>query len=267
MKETGYIFDIKKYSINDGPGIRTTVFFKGCPLNCLWCHNPESRNLKPEKIEPSDRWSYYSYSCSRDSIGMEVTADKVFEEILKDAPFYDQSGGGVTFSGGEPLMQPDFLMKLLQMCRQSNIHTAVDTSGYAPFELFESIYDYTDLFLFDIKIADEQLHKKYTGVSNKLIIANLKKLTSFGKKIFIRIPVIPSINDSKENINKIIEMISALKNIESINLLPYHNSAKGKYRKLNKEYHLSGIESPSSREIEKILGAFTSAGLPATVGG
>lgn len=267
MKETGYIFDIKKYSINDGPGIRTTVFFKGCPLNCLWCHNPESRNPKPEKIVPSDRWGYYSYSCSSDIIGREVTAGEVFTEILKDVPFYDQSNGGATFSGGEPLMQPEFLIKLLKMCRDSNIHTAVDTSGYSSFALFEAIYDYTDLFLFDIKIADDELHKKYTGVSNKLIIENLKKLTSMGNRTLIRIPVIPSINDNEENIKKIVDIISSLKQIQGINLLPYHNSAEGKYRKLDKEYKLSGVHSLSNEMMEKALFAFTSAGLPASIGG
>ena len=118
MKETGYIFDIKRYSINDGPGIRTTVFFKGCPLDCLWCHNPESRQLKPEKIESSDRWGYYTWSCAKDIIGKEVTPPEIFEEIRKDIPFYNESGGGVTFSGGEPLMQPEFLFNLLKMCKE-----------------------------------------------------------------------------------------------------------------------------------------------------
>jgi pyruvate formate lyase activating enzyme len=267
MKETGYIFDIKKYSINDGPGIRTTIFFKGCPLNCLWCHNPESQQLKPEKIDSSGRWNYYSYSCSSSTIGKEITPIEVFTEIKKDIPFYNESGGGATFSGGEPLMQPEFLLRLLKLCKEHNIQTAVDTSGYASYKIFEAIEDHTDLFLFDIKIADEELHKKYTGVSNKLITENLTKLSSRVNKIIIRIPVIPSVNDDDININKIINLLSSLSGYREVNLLPYHNSAKEKYGKLGKEYKLSELHSSSIESIKQTSEAFQRAGIPVTIGG
>jgi pyruvate formate lyase activating enzyme len=179
MEEKGFIFDIKKYSINDGPGIRTTVFLKGCPLNCLWCHNPESRNMKPERISASSySWNFYSQSCDPEIIGREASTNEIFGEIKKDIPFYEESSGGVTFSGGEPLLQINFLKSLLTICKTSGIHTAVDTSGYVPYANFETILSLTDLFLFDIKIVSEELHHKYTGVSNKLIMENLQKLTS-----------------------------------------------------------------------------------------
>jgi pyruvate formate lyase activating enzyme len=267
MSETGYIFDIKKYSINDGPGIRTTVFLKGCPLNCIWCHNPESHNMQPEMIEMSKRWTIYSHSESPDKIGRIASASEIFTEIKKDILFYKESDGGVTFSGGEPMMQTGFLKLLLQMCKEENISTAVDTSGYTEINNFELIYDLTDIFLFDLKVVNEEEHLKYTGLSNSLILSNLKALTDKGDKVIIRVPVIPGINDSEENISEIINLISSLKQLRQINLLPFHNSAAAKYKRINKPYRLNGIETPSAGYMDSLKQKFEAAGSTVIIGG
>jgi pyruvate formate lyase activating enzyme len=267
MRETGYIFDIKKYSVNDGPGIRTAVFFKGCPLNCWWCHNPESQHMKPEKIQwNSLSWSIYSQSCSSDVIGKLVKTEEVMAEIIKDIPFYEESGGGVTFSGGEPMLQLQFLHSLLQLCKEKEIHTAVDTSGFTPYANFRKIYDHTDLFLYDLKIFDDELHKMYTGVSNRTILTNLEKLSSLGNKINIRIPVIPGINDFDDNISRIIDMLKKL-NIKQIDLLPYHSIAQSKYKKLNKEIKVSNISSQTTESLELLKTRFSETGIPVSIGG
>jgi pyruvate formate lyase activating enzyme len=267
MPEIGYIFDIKKFSINDGPGIRTTVFFKGCPLDCWWCHNPESRSLKPEKVEElTYSWSIYSQSCSPEIIGKEAAASEVFYEIEKDLPFYRESNGGATFSGGEPLLQPQFLLSLLSMCKEKDIHTAVDTSGFTNFDNFSLIYNLTDLFLFDLKIMDEEEHRKFTGVSNKVILENLDKLSGMGDKVIVRIPLIPSVNDSEENISRIINYLKE-KNIRQINLLPFHNSASSKYRRLGRENKLPDLFPQDNDEMEKFKKQFSDAGFPVSIGG
>ncbi|MFO7890106.1 MAG: glycyl-radical enzyme activating protein, partial [bacterium] len=206
-KFTGTIFDIKKYSIHDGPGIRTTVFFKGCPLRCWWCQNPESQNTKPDIIPAgiSKRKFHIQYKKDKELIGMEMTAEEVMAEIRKDIIFYDESGGGVTFSGGEPLFQPDFLHQLLFKCKKEDIHTAVDTCGYASREVVERIIPLTDLFLFDLKLMDDQEHKKYTGVDFQPIKDNLIFLSNQNSVISIRIPVIPGITDTKVNLDKMIQ--------------------------------------------------------------
>ncbi|NHZ87227.1 MAG: radical SAM protein, partial [Planctomycetia bacterium] len=167
MNETGIIFDIKKYAIHDGPGIRTTVFFKGCTMECQWCHNPESKNFGIEEFVIKDR---VKKSTKHEIVGYEMTIDEVMEKIEKDRVFYDESNGGVTFSGGEPLVQINFLLELLKVCKKSNIYTVVDTSGEASWKDFEKILNYVDLFLYDLKIIDNELHKKYTGVPNKRVL-------------------------------------------------------------------------------------------------
>jgi pyruvate formate lyase activating enzyme len=267
MSQNGYIFDIKKFSVNDGPGIRTTVFLKGCPLNCWWCHNPESQNMKPEKVnELSYSWSFYSQSCSADIIGKEVTADEVFEELVKDIPFYEESGGGVTFSGGEPMLQLTFLKKLLELCSGKNIQTAVDTTGFTPFSNFDKIYEQTDLFLYDIKIFEDELHKLYTGVSNRIILNNLEKLSMKGNKVILRIPLIPGITDYEDNISKLIAFIKDM-NIREVNLLPYHNSASSKYRRLNKESKLGQLIPQTPEQLTFLKKRFSETGIPVSIGG
>jgi pyruvate formate lyase activating enzyme len=243
------IFDIKKFAIHDGPGIRTTVFFKGCPLDCQWCHNPECK---------SDNADLYA------GLDNDELFRKVFKEIRKDLIFYDQSGGGVTFSGGEPLMQMDLLSELLVASREAGIHTAVDTCGYAKFDNFQRILDRVDLFLYDIKLIDDAAHKKYTDASNDLILDNLRELAKTGKEIRIRVPLIPGITDSDENLTGIARLIQALDNVSTVDLLPYNLFGKSKYRKLEKSHPLDDLQVQSDNELKRMTEIFSSSGLVVT---
>jgi len=256
MADKGIIFDIKKFSIHDGPGIRTTVFLKGCPLQCRWCHNPEGQSPEPETM-----------SGRKKTAGSEVTVDWVIKEIEKDRIFYEQSNGGATFSGGEPLMQPEFLRRLLAACREKKIHTALDTSGYAPPELFRTFFDAADLFLFDCKLIDEQLHKKYTGVSNKTILANLAALDKADKRIFVRYLVVPGITDNTEHIEAAAAVIASLRNVEEVDVLGYHKLAAEKYRRLGKEFTMGTVDAPSDQILETVKKTFERHGLKACIGG
>ena len=255
MKAT--IFDIERNSFVDGPGIRTTVFFKGCNLKCKWCHNPESqapekemmlykdkcigcgkcREVCPNHLKKCDFCCKCELFCVADArriCGKEYTVDEVLSEILKDKSFYETSDGGATFSGGECMLQIDFLGELLKKCKENGIHTAVDTAGNVPWKYFEFIIPYTDMFLFDVKCISENLHIAGTGASNRLIIENLMTLSSvFKGSIFIRIPVIGSFNDTKEEMNKIKEFLNNI-NFDKIELLPYHNMGNNKYTALNR---------------------------------
>jgi pyruvate formate lyase activating enzyme len=245
-------------SFVDGPGIRTTVFFKGCNLKCAWCHNPESQSPKPqmmfyknkctgcgkckekcpnhlESCELCGKCTLYCPHDAREICGKEYTVDEVMREILKDKVFYETSGGGVTFSGGECMLQIDFLIEILKKCKENGIHTAVDTAGHIPFESFKKILPYTDLFLYDIKIFDTQKHKQYVGVGNELILENLKKLFNAGAKIWIRIPVIADINDSTEEMQKNKSFLDNVGVPEKIELLPYHAMGENKYAAIGKE--------------------------------
>jgi pyruvate formate lyase activating enzyme len=266
---TGVIFDLKRFAIHDGPGIRTTVFFKGCPLQCWWCHNPESRKLLPEKFDGCNvrRGLNHALSSKEDEVGREVTIEELIEEIEKDRIFYDESGGGATFSGGEPLMQSDFLQELLTTCNKSGIHTAVDTSGYSSADSLQNIINFPDLFLFDLKIMDDELHKTYTGVSNKKIHQNLKTIDEAGKKIFIRIPVVPGTTDSKENLIAARQLISTLNNVLEIDLLPYHRAAESKYKKFSRENKLDSIVIPENGYMEEIKKIFTELNCKVKIGG
>jgi len=299
---TGIIFDIKRYAIHDGPGIRTTVFFKGCPLVCKWCHNPESWSARPEpglriarcircgrcaEVCPNnavtltdDGLVIDSTKCrvcgdcvkscpsgAREIIGKEVTVEQVLEEVKKDMVFYDQSGGGATFSGGEPLMQPDFLYELTRCCRSSQIHTAVDTTCHADREVIKRISENTDLFLCDIKHMDDVAHKQFTGVSNKLILANLKWLASTGKTIIIRLAVIPGFNDEASNIEKTAEFVASLKNIERIDLLPYNRGGLEKADRLMVDYPIMKANQPSDEQIASIASRIEGFGFKVKIGG
>jgi pyruvate formate lyase activating enzyme len=234
----GVIFDIKKYAIHDGPGIRTTVFFKGCPLSCLWCHNPESRYQPgedgPGKILSDEDITYINRLPPGGN--HSVTVDQVMKEIMKDEVFYSQSGGGATFSGGEPMAQIDFLVALLAQCRIRGVHTVVDTCGFAPREDFDRVFDLVDLFLFDLKIMDDDRHVEYTGVSNKTILSNLSALASRGEKVIVRIPLVPEITDSNDNMEAIVEYLDSIENVRRLSLLPYNKLGEDKARR----FHLTG---------------------------
>jgi len=283
----GIVFAVKKYSIHDGPGIRTSVFFKGCPLNCWWCHNPECISTEREIYIWDDKCigcGDCSNICStgaiypiqdfiqtdmkkctlcgkcvevcpsgaREIIGKKITVSQLMEEIKKDTIFYDDSGGGVTFSGGEPLTQPLFLSALLHECKQQKIHTAVDTSGYASTKILIEISKSVDLFLFDLKFIDDFKHKKYTGVSNQIILKNLKELSSINKKIIIRIPIVPGINDDHKNILKISEFVASLKNVSQVDVLPFHKIGVEKYKRFGMNYRLPEVQYSSKNRIAEI---------------
>ena len=266
-------FDIQRNSFVDGPGIRTTVFFKGCNLKCAWCHNPESQSAKPQMMFYKDKCTgcgkcksvcpYHLEQCelcgkctlycpvdARKVCGKEHTVDEVLQEVLKDKAFYETSGGGVTFSGGECMLQIDFLVEILKKCKENGIHTAVDTAGHIPFESFEKILPYTDLFLYDIKIFDSQKHKQYVGVSNELILENLKKLFERKAKLWIRIPIIPDVNDSIEEIQKIKDFLKTIGTAEKIELLPYHAMGENKYRAIGKEPQI--FKTPDAENMKRL---------------
>jgi pyruvate formate lyase activating enzyme len=253
----GVVFDLRRYSIHDGPGIRTTAFLKGCPLNCAWCHNPESRNPLPEVFRQTTKKNGgFSFSETAEHFGKEISSAELMNEIERDVIFFDESGGGATFSGGEPLLQADFLAELLYLCGKRGIHTTVDTSGCAPLNSFEKTARLTDLYLFDIKIIDEQEHKKYTGASNKQILGNLEFIDSLNKDIWIRIPLIPGITDTENNLNGIREYISGLSSVKQVNLLPYNKIAESKYARLNKTFLPEGLETQNEERLNEIAGIF-----------
>lgn len=256
MKAT--IFDIVRGSFVDGPGIRTTVFFKGCNLRCAWCHNPESQLPNAQMMLYKDKCTgcgsclkrcpnglascdlcgkcvLFCPNDAREICGKSYTEDEVLHEVLKDRSFYANSGGGVTFSGGECMLQIDFLEAILRACRENGIQTAVDTAGYVAYEHFERILPYTDLFLYDVKCLDDEKHVRYVGVSNQPILANLKRLLMQGAKVWVRIPVIGGVNDDEEEMRAIREFLSDCTPPERIDLLPYHAMGEHKYAAIGKE--------------------------------
>jgi pyruvate formate lyase activating enzyme len=258
----GTIFDIKKFAIHDGPGIRTTVFFKGCPLSCWWCHNPESQQMNPEILLKKEG------NFEKETVGRLVTVDEVMKEIIKDWIFYEESGdGGVTFSGGEPLMQPRFLKSLLQSCLNNDIKTTLDTSGYAPWETIQGIKDLVDLFLYDMKLINNENHKKYTGVSNENILANFLKLDAEGINTVIRFPIIPDITDTQDNIGQLLALLESLISIDEIHLLPYHKIGIAKYKKLSRSYPLETLNTPIKASVVHLKELILELGMKVKIGG
>lgn len=268
MAITGTIFDIKKFAIHDGPGIRTTVFLKGCPLDCWWCHNPESRSpVQADDSVPSGSSSDGGNQVRDRVKGWSVSVDELLNELLKDLIFYDQSGGGVTFSGGEPLLQIDFLEEMLQQCQRSGLHTAVDTSGYAKWSDLERLYDLVDLFLYDIKLIDEQAHIKYTGLSNKLILTNLKKLCRLGDKVTVRIPLIPEITDTDQNLKATATFLSQLQNVSRVCLLPYNKFDREKLQRYNLGAPRCSPPERTSEDVRRAGRFLKSHGYRVSIGG
>jgi len=261
------IFDIKRFAIHDGPGIRVTIFFKGCPLGCWWCHNPESRSFKPQKVIREQKVNGRTFLVE-ELVGREISVPGLMQEILKEKVFMEESGGGVTFSGGEPLLQPDFLIEVLKRCKDNGIHTSVDTTGYASWKFLKQVMTWTDLFLYDLKHLDDEVHKEYTGVSNKNILKNLKLLHDAGKDIVIRFPVIPGVNNDKQHIKVLRNYLKKnLPQIRRIDLLPYHNIAAHKYEAFFIPDKMRLVPEPKQEELDKLKVDFEKDGMEVSIGG
>jgi pyruvate formate lyase activating enzyme len=297
------IFDVKRYAINDGPGIRMTVFLKGCPLTCDWCHNPEGRSGKTQRMYSLAKCigcSRCIEACPRDALeltaegivtdtsrcdlcgecakvcpakatemsGELATVEGLMEQIEKETIFFDQSGGGLTVSGGEPLMYPEFLIALFDACGEKSVHRTLDTTGLAKTETLLRVAERTDHFLYDLKLMDTARHKRHTGVGNEAILENLTALAETGASINIRIPLIAGINDDDENIRQTAAFVAHLAGEKKqVNLLPYHNIAAKKYEKLGQEFDAGNMAEPDPVTIARIVSIFEDRGLPVVVGG
>lgn len=265
MKAT--IFEIKRFAVHDGDGVRTTVFFKGCPLKCVWCHNPEGISFKPQVAIYKNKCvgcgncqkeGFIIENClgeARVLYGKETTVEELLPKLIEDKDFFETSGGGVTLSGGECLMQADFCAELLKRLKENGIHTAVDTCGFVSKEALDKVIPYTDIFLYDLKAYDEDVHIKCTGQSNKIILQNLLYLDSLGKDVEIRIPYVPEYN--ADQITKIAHFLSELKHVTKIRVLPYHNYAGSKYTALGMENNLPKT-LPTDEEIKRAQRRFSS---------
>lgn len=295
----GLVFNVQRFSVHDGPGIRTTVFMKGCPLRCKWCSNPESQESYPE-IMTADRKCIKCAKCVEccpmgaitldetgrrinrekcnlcmecarncpsgaiEAVGKYLTVGEVIAEIEEDKLFYQNSGGGITISGGEPLLQWEFALDLLKECKVRNLRTSLDTCGYARWDVMEKVLGYVDLVLYDIKDIDSAKHREATGVSNELILSNAEKVS--GKvRTWLRYAVIPSYNDSPSDIKRMARFASSIP-IEKVSLLPYHGLGEQKYERLGRMYPLSGISPPTEEHLKNIAKTFESLGLKVTIG-
>jgi len=300
---TGRIFDIKRYSIHDGPGIRTTVFLKGCALNCLWCHNPESIAAGPElmhwparctrchacvKACPTgaiskddggvvavdrtkcDLCGRCAEACLYDAmqiVGRDMSVEQVVAEVERDRVFYEQSGGGVTLSGGDPFVQADFSAALLDACRSRGLRTALDTAGMSQNGALDRLAARADIILFDLKVMDDDRHRASTGVSNVPILRNLQRLTAAGREVWVRIPLVHGVNDDDDNIRRTIDLLLSLKTVRRIGLLPYHSGGLDKAGRIGKDPQFRKFEAPSEERIAAIEAAFRDAGFEVRRGG
>ncbi len=299
---SGYVFDIKRYAIHDGPGIRTTVFFKGCPLRCRWCHNPESWQARPEPglrrsrctrcgrcveichhgavaiaedgpatdPEKCVRCGACVTACpagAREIIGREMTVAEVVAEVKKDVIFYDQSGGGATFSGGEPLLQAEFLLALLAACRAEGIRTAVDTTCYAESELIERLAPAADLFLCDIKHMNPRSHEQYTGVDNRQILDHIALLAKTGRAVIIRIPIVPGFNSDESNIRETAQFVQALRTVRRVDILPYNRGGLEKAPRLTDARNLMQAQAPDDDTMKRIAATLRGYGFEVKIGG
>lgn len=299
---SGTVFSILRFSTHDGPGIRSTVFLKGCPLSCWWCHNPENwqhlpsevyqaercigcgvciancpegaLSLSPQGIRTAPDRCGHCGRCAdvcpteaRERTSWRIGAAELVKQISRDVPFYDQSGGGVTFSGGEPLCQPDFLMAALEQCGTLEVHRAVDTSGYAESGILLNVARHTDLFLYDLKLIDPEKHRIHTGVDNARILSNLRELSESGAAIIVRIPLIPGVNDDSESIARAGEFIAGLPQKHPVDLLPFHRAAKAKYAKLGLGYRGEGLAPPPPERVAEAARRLSGFGLKVGTGG
>lgn len=298
----GRIFNLQRYSVQDGPGIRTTVFLKGCPLRCAWCHNPEGiapgvemvvlesrcsgcgecrrvcrfgigaggAGMMPPRFEQCDLCGACVEACptqARRMVGRDIGVVDLVKEIARDRIFFEGSGGGVTFSGGEPFNQPEFLVSVLGACKELGLHTAIDTCGVASRGHLLEAARFTDLFLFDLKLMDEQGHRHFTGVSNREILANLKALDRVRAKLWIRVPIIPGVNDGPENLEAAALFAAGIRSALQVNLLPYHRIGISKFDRLGREASLADISPPDDEAMSKARVIFERAGLNTVIGG
>ena len=255
---TGRIFDIQRFSIHDGPGIRTIVFLKGCVLRCRWCCNPESQSFAIEPMEQNGKTKI---------IGRDVTVSEVMNEVLKDMPYYRRTGGGMTLSGGECLCQPDFSAALLYAAKQMGISTAIESTACASYEQIQKLLPNLDVYLLDIKHMYSAKHKAFTGQPNDLILENARKLAVDANELIIRVPVIPTFNDTPEEIRAIARFANSLPNVEQLHLLPYHRLGRDKYAGLGREYTLADIEPIPKAKMEYLLQVAETSGLKCQIGG
>ena len=255
---SGRIFDIQKFSVHDGPGIRTIVFLKGCALRCKWCCNPESQEFGIQTMLQNGKEKI---------IGRDTTVAEVLEIVKQDLPYYRRSGGGMTLSGGEMLCQSDFAYALLRCAKEAAINTAVETTGFAAWEKIEKMLPYIDTVLMDIKHMDSAKHKAFTTQSNERILENAVKIAKNAKNLIIRVPTIPTFNDTEEEIAAIAKFASTLEGVKEINLLPYHKFGKDKYDGLKREYLMGDLETPKNEHMEKLKAVAEKYGLCCKIGG
>jgi pyruvate formate lyase activating enzyme len=292
---TGRVFNVQRYSLHDGPGIRTTVFLKGCPARCLWCHNPESQSFAPEVLVVETRClscgtcatvcphgapppgSGLCTACgacveacpagARQLAGRETTVGAVMDEVLRDRIFYEESGGGVTFSGGEPLAQPEFLTALLTACRAAGLHSAVDTCGFSSRERLLALTPLVDLFLFDVKLVDERRHLCLTGLPVAPILGNLRALAAIHANVWIRIPVVPGHTDDEADVAATASLVAGLPGVHRISLLPYHRTGAAKARRLGRDDPLDALHPPPAERLEALAALLRERGLAVQIGG
>lgn len=287
----GRIVDVKRFAVHDGPGIRTTIFFKGCPLHCTWCHNPESISPSPQfgfipdkcigcgecrKVCPNERDTdkcVFCGKCAEACLGQALqfygalrSSEELIATVLEDKLFYQTSGGGMTLSGGEPLLQPEFARELLELAKENGIHTAVDTCGHVGHRALDMVKPLTDIFLYDLKHTDPTAHRKLTGCDNRLILENLCALDDDGCKIEVRIPLIPTLNDSEDNLRASGELLASLKNLTLTRVLPYHDYARSKYRSLGMEDTMPHVELPDDESLNRAVDILRSYGVNAKSG-
>lgn len=258
LNTTGRIFDIQRFSVHDGPGVRTIIFLKGCFLRCKWCCNPESQKREIETMIVDGKEKV---------MGRDVTVEELMTEIEKDRIYYRRSGGGVTLSGGESLAQPDFAAAILRACKEKGINTALESTACAGYDKIEKLLPYLDLYLMDIKHINSEKHRQFTTQPNELILENAKKLAADAKKLIIRVPVIPTFNDTEQEIRHIAQFTKNLKTVDELHLLPYHRLGEDKYKGLGRPYEMKGIDLVSDEQIKKLKEVVEETGLNCRIGG